>query len=67
MPTITVEGPPAPDLEKRRQLIKQVTAATVAYYGRFRPEDIVVIVREYPPECVGVGGELICDRTGPKK
>ncbi len=66
MPTITIEGPALADIEKRRELVKRLTAAAVAYYGRFKPEDIVVLVKEYPPECVAVGGELVCDRGGRK-
>jgi 4-oxalocrotonate tautomerase len=62
MPTVTIEGPAVQDMDKRRELVKRVTDAVVAYFGRFKPGDIVVLVKENPPECVAVGGELVCDR-----
>ena len=62
MPNITVDGPPGPDLAKRREFVRELTDAAVAYYGRFKPEDIVVLIREHPAECVAVGGQLVCDR-----
>ena len=66
MPTITVEGPPIKDLDSKRQLVKEMTeAATKAY--RLPREIIVVVIRENPPENVGVGGQLIIDRRRKKQ
>ncbi len=61
MPVVTVEGPPLPDLDKRRDLVKAVTEALVGAYDL--PESaMVVILHENEAECVGSGGRLICDR-----
>ncbi|MBU2603477.1 MAG: tautomerase family protein [Actinobacteria bacterium] len=61
MPVVTVEGPPPPDLEKRRDLVKAVTEALVGAYDL--PESAMgVILHENQAECVGSGGRLICDR-----
>jgi len=58
MPTIMVEGPKI-DVEKKRQLVKKLTEAAVEAYGI---EHIIVIIRENPPENVGISGELLADR-----
>ena len=58
MPTIMVEGPKI-DVEKKRQLVKKLTEAAVEVYGI---EHIIVIIRENPPENVGISGELLADR-----
>jgi len=59
MPTITVEGPPIPDIERKRQLVKKLTDVAVEVY---RIEHITVLIRENVPENVGVNGQLIADR-----
>lgn len=59
MPTITVEGPPIKEIERKRQLVKKLTAAAIEIYNI---EHIVVLIRENAPENVGVNGELIIDR-----
>lgn len=59
MPTITVEGPPIKEIERKRQLVKKLTAAAIEIYNI---EHIVVLIRENAPENVGVNGELIADR-----
>ena len=61
MPTITVEGPKTADLEKKRSLVKMLTAAAVEFYG-FPAETIVVVIKENDPVNVGVGGILVADR-----
>lgn len=61
MPTIIVEGPPIA-LDRKRQLVKQLTEAAVAAY---RVEHITVLIKENPPENVGVSGELLADRRRP--
>lgn len=58
MPTIMVEGPPI-GVEQKRQLVKRLTEAAVEVY---RIEHITVLIRENPPENVGVGGQLLADR-----
>ncbi|MBA7717009.1 hypothetical protein ES703_126096 [subsurface metagenome] len=59
MPTITVEGPPIKEIERKRQLVKKLTAAAIEIYNI---KHIVVLIRENAPENVGVNGELIVDR-----
>jgi len=62
MPTITVEGPPI-DIERKRELVKRLTEAAIKIY---KIEHITVLIRENPPENVGVNGQLISDRKKPK-
>ncbi len=59
MPTIVVDGPPIPQIEKKRELVKTFYDAAHKVYGI---EHITVVIRENPPENVGVNGELIVDR-----
>jgi 4-oxalocrotonate tautomerase len=61
MPVITVEGPEIPDLDTKRKLARDFTAAASEAY-RLPEEAIIVILHETSPECVASGGELICDR-----
>jgi len=58
MPTIMVDGPPI-DVERKRQLVRKLTEVAVEVYGI---KHIVVLIRENPPENVGVEGQLIADR-----
>jgi 4-oxalocrotonate tautomerase len=58
MPTITVEGPPI-KTEQKRRLVKKLTDAAVEVY---RIEHITVLIRENPPENVGINGQLLTDR-----
>lgn len=58
MPTITVEGPPI-KTEQKRQLVKKLTDAAVEVY---KIEHITVLIRENPPENVGIHGQLLADR-----
>ena len=60
MPTITLDGPIVGDLEKKRQLIAEMTAAAEKYYGLPRGT-YVVVIKENCPENVGVGGRLVAD------
>jgi 4-oxalocrotonate tautomerase len=53
-----VDGPPI-DIERKRQLVKKLTDVAVEVYGI---PHIVVLIRENPPENVGVEGQLIADR-----
>ena len=59
MPWIVVDGPPIPQIEKKRELVKAHYDAAHNVYGI---EHITVVIRENPPENVGVNGELIMDR-----
>ena len=61
MPTITAEGPPIQDLDKKRRLVEEITDAATKAYGLPR-QIIVVVIKENAPQNVGVGGQLIVDR-----
>ena len=61
MPTITIEGPPIKDVDKKRVLASEVTDAATKAYGLPRAI-IVVVIKENAPENVSVGGQLIIDR-----
>ena len=61
MPTVTVEGPPLKDLDRKRSLTREITDALERAYGLPR-QAYTVVIKENPPENVCVGGELICDR-----
>ncbi|MEA1863894.1 MAG: 4-oxalocrotonate tautomerase DmpI [Euryarchaeota archaeon] len=58
MPTIMVEGPPM-DIERKRELVKRLSGAAAEVYGI---RHITVLIRENPPENVGLGGKLLADR-----
>jgi len=58
MPTITVEGPKL-EIDKKRELVKKLTQAAVDVYNI---KDIIVLIKENPPENVGLSGELLADR-----
>ena len=53
-----MEGPPI-TVDQKRQLVKKLTKAAVEVY---KIGHITVLIRENPPENVGVGGELLADR-----
>ena len=61
MPTITVEGPPIEEIERKRQLVKDITEAAMKTFG-LPKEVIVVVIKENTPDNVSVGGRLIIDR-----
>lgn len=61
MPNITIDGPVIEDVEKKRNLVKEMTDAATKAYG-LPQEAIVVVIKENSPENVGVGGKLIIDR-----
>ena len=61
MPTATVEGPKISDVQVKRTLVKEITDALQKAYELPR-EVYVVLVKENPPENVGVGGQLIIDK-----
>jgi 4-oxalocrotonate tautomerase len=61
MPTITVEGPVLANLDKKRELVRGMTDVAARVYG-IPAQAMVVLIRENPPENVGIGGELLADR-----
>ncbi|MBN2245565.1 MAG: tautomerase family protein [Candidatus Aminicenantes bacterium] len=58
MPTIIVEGPLL-ELDRKRMLVKKLTEAAVEVYNI---EHIIVLIKENPPENVGLSGEMLADR-----
>jgi len=62
MPTITVEGPIL-ETSKKRDLVKKLYDAA---FGVYKIEDIVVLIKENPPENVGIKGDLLIDRREKK-
>ena len=58
MPTITVEGPPI-STDSKRELVRRLTEGAREVY---QIEHITVLIKENPPENVGVNGQLIADR-----
>jgi len=58
MPTIVVDGPPI-DIDRKRELVKRLSSDAVKVYG---VKHITVLIRENPPENVGVDGQLLVDR-----
>jgi len=58
MPTIIVEGPPI-SVDKKRKLVRKITEIVSEIYGI---KHVTVIVKENPPENVGINGELLVDR-----
>ncbi len=61
MPNITVEGPPIPDIEKKRKLVQTITQVATEVY-RLPAQAIVVTIRENSPENVAIGGNLLSDQ-----
>jgi 4-oxalocrotonate tautomerase len=59
MPTITIDGPPIKEVERKRELVKRLTEVAI---GIYKIEHIVVLIRENQPENVGVNGQLIFDK-----
>ena len=66
MPSANIEGPKIEDMETKRVLVKEITDALEKAYSL--PRNVyVVLIKENPPENVGVGGELVIDRHKKKK
>lgn len=61
MPNIRIEGPAIKDIDKKRILVHEMTAAATKAYG-LPEETITVVIKENSPENVGVAGKLIIDR-----
>ncbi|MFQ6051287.1 MAG: 4-oxalocrotonate tautomerase DmpI [Candidatus Hydrothermarchaeota archaeon] len=60
MPNIIVEGPPL-DVESKRKLVEEFTEVAAKVY-KMQKEVFLVLIKENPPENVGIGGKLIIDR-----
>jgi len=58
MPTITIDGPPIPEIERKREFVKRITNVAMDIY---KIEHITVLIKENKPENVGVNGQLIVD------
>ena len=58
MPTLRVDGPPIPEIERKRDLVRRLSEVAAEIYGI---EHITVVLRENAPENVGVNGTLIAD------
>lgn len=58
MPTVVVEGPEI-DVEKKRKLVGRITEVIKEIYGTAH---VTVLIKENPPENVGINGELLLDR-----
>ncbi len=61
MPILTLEGPPIADMETRRTMVTELTAAAAKAYGMPK-EKIIILIHENQPTQVAVAGELISDR-----
>ncbi|MBN1800518.1 MAG: tautomerase family protein [Candidatus Lokiarchaeota archaeon] len=61
MPNIIIEGPIIENIEIKRTLVKDITEIVEKAYG-IPKEHIIITIKEFSPENVGVGGELISDR-----
>jgi len=58
MPTVIVEGPKI-DVEKKRELVRRITEVIKEVYGI---PHVTVLIKENPPENVGIDGELLLDK-----
>ena len=58
-------GKPIEELERKRQLVKDITEAAMKTFGLSK-EVIVVVIKENTPDNVSVGGQLIIDRLQQK-
>ncbi|MBW2704429.1 MAG: tautomerase family protein [Deltaproteobacteria bacterium] len=63
MPSIIIDGPPIADLDKKRDLIREMTESAFKAYG-IPKQAIVVLIKENTSDNVGVGGELLADKQG---
>ena len=61
MPSVTIEGPKIEDVAVKRVLVSEITDALEKAYKLPR-EVYIVLIKENPPENIGVGGRLIIDK-----
>jgi len=64
MPNITIEGPPIKDMDKKRELVRELTDVAAGAYGLPR-ETIIIVIKENLPDNVAIGGTLLSDRKKP--
>ncbi len=60
MPYIIIEGPPL-EVASKRELVEAFTETATKVYN-IPKEAFVVLIKDNPPENVGIGGKLIIDR-----
>ena len=61
MPTITVEGPPLDDLDRKRALVREMSEAAAKAFD-MPVQAMIVLLKPNPAENVGIGGELLSDK-----
>ena len=61
MPVITIAGNDGISIEKKREMVKNVSQVVADAYD-LPIEAITVLVQAYPRESIGVAGELLSDR-----
>ncbi len=59
MPTIVIDGPPIREIERKRELVRKLYETA---FEAYKIQHITVLIRENPPENVGINGELLIDR-----
>ena len=62
MPIVHVDGPHVTDVDRKRAFVRTVTEAASTLFD-LPTSTIVVLIKENDPENVGVGGELVIDRS----
>ena len=61
MPVITIAGNDGISIEKKREMVKNVSQVVADAYD-LPIEAITVLVQAYPRESIGVAGELLSDK-----
>ena len=61
MPVITIAGNDGSSVEKKREMVKNVSKVVADAYD-LPIEAITVLVQAYEKESIGVAGELLSDR-----
>lgn len=61
MPVITIAGNDGISLEKKREMIKNVSEVVAEAYD-LPIDEITVLFQAYPKESIGVAGELLSER-----
>ncbi|WP_296878508.1 4-oxalocrotonate tautomerase DmpI [uncultured Methanobrevibacter sp.] len=61
MPVITIAGNDGISVEKKREMVKNVSKVVADAYD-LPIKAITVLVQAYPKESIGVAGELLSDR-----
>ena len=61
MPVITIAGNDGISVEKKREMVKNVSKVVADAYD-LPIESITVLVQAYEKESIGVAGELLSDR-----